>query len=191
MSNSFGSQGTVQVFTEDSSSGTTVSVKSIAGAALVTDGQGIARTRFVDVVSATAAGTAPTLAGTGTITFVSGVKAVVVESATLISGTVAVVLNNFTVRYAVDAANDAAAAILLPTAFPSHGATTELGQTGSFNLLPVSTTNAAGSAWLAQLILPAPFPIDISEDGILRLDFAHNIATTVTIRLGIRTLEAV
>ena len=35
MSNSFGSQGTVQVFTEDSSSGTTVSVKSISGAALV------------------------------------------------------------------------------------------------------------------------------------------------------------
>ena len=38
MSNSFGSQGTVQVFTEDSTSGTLVPNKSIAGAGLVTDG---------------------------------------------------------------------------------------------------------------------------------------------------------
>src|SRR3990167_3453145 len=38
MSNSFGSQGTVQVFTEDSTSGTLVPNKSISGAELVMDG---------------------------------------------------------------------------------------------------------------------------------------------------------
>lgn len=179
----------LQVY-EDSDSGLPVTVKGDNGAARVTDGfQGIARTRWIDVVAATA----PTVAGSGTITFTNPVFGVWVDSVILSSGTIALTANNWTIRCAVDAANDAAAAILLPTTFPSGDPTADGGQIMSFNVQPVwiPDTEAAGDLRVGQITLPRPVEIPVTRDGILRLDFAHNIATTTTIILGIRALEAV
>ena len=57
MSNSFGSQGTVQVFTEDNTSGTLVPNKSISGAGLVTDGiEGASTTMLTNAIATGTAG---------------------------------------------------------------------------------------------------------------------------------------
>ena len=161
------------------------------GATHVTDGlSGVARNRFISATT----GTLPTLAGSGCATWVSpGVRGVVIDSVRVISGTLSLAANaDLTVRYAVDAANDAAAAILLPATPNTSSATADVGQVGSFCLqaLMVPDTEAAGDLRVVQLILPAPVYIDVS-DPILRLDLIHNIGTTVVLQFGIRALEAV
>ena len=164
---------------------------SISGAALVTDGiQGVARNRFISVTT----NTLPTLAGSGCATFISpGVKGITIDSVRVVSGTLLLTANaDYTVRYAIDAANDAAAAILVPLAAPTSSATADAGQVRSFCLTPifVPDTEAAGDLRVGQLILPAPVYIDVS-DGILRLDFVHQIGTAVVLQFGISAVEEV
>lgn len=162
----------------------------VNGAAPVSDGfQGIARTRWIDVV----ANTLPTVAGSGTITFENPVFGVKVTSMMVSAGTMPLTAVNPIMRVAVDAANDAAAAILLPDTFPSGDPTADAGQITSFNipLVYVPDTEAAGDLRVAQLNFPtAGIEIPVSRDGILRLDFAHDI-TGMTFILGVTALEEV
>lgn len=103
----------------------------VNGAAPVSDGfQGISRTRWIDVV----ANTLPTVAGSGTITFENPVFGVKVTSMMVSAGTMPLTAVNPIMRIAVDAANDAAAAILLPDTFPSGDPTADAGQITSFNI---------------------------------------------------------
>ncbi len=163
----------------------------VDGAARVSDGlQGIARTRWIDVV----ANTLPTVAGSGTITFENPVFGVKITSMTA-SGTMPLTAVNPIMRVAVDAANDAAAAILLPDTFPSGDPTADAGQITSFNipLVYVPDYNDAGAAdqRVAQINFPTSgIEIPVSRDGILRLDFAHDI-TGMTFILGVTALEEV
>lgn len=160
------------------------------GGALITDGlQGIARTRWIDVVAATL----PTVAGSGTITFSNPVFGCRVTSMMVSAGTLPLTAINSVMRVAIDAANDAAAAILLPTTFPSGDPTADAGQITSFNipLVYVPDTEAAGDLRVAQLDFPtAGIDIPVTRDGITRLDFGHNM-TGITFILGITALEAV
>ncbi len=166
---------------------------SISGAALVTtDVPGVARNRLISATT----NTLPTLAGSGCATYVSpGVRGIVINSVRVVSGTLLLTANaDYTVRYAVDAANDAAAAILLPLTVNTSSATTDIGQVGSFCLTPVfvGDWNDVGVAdqRVGQLILPSPVYIDVSA-GILRLDFVHQIGTALVLQFGISAVEAV
>lgn len=155
---------------------------------LVSDGfVGIARTRWIDVVAATL----PTSAGSGTITFTTAVFGIRVTSMMVSAGTLPLTAINSVMRVGIDAANDAAAGLLLPTSFPSGDPTAEGGQITSFNipLAYVPDTEAAGDLRAAQINFPASgLDINVSRDGITRLDFAHNM-TGITFILGITALE--
>ena len=162
----------------------------VNGAALVsTEKAGVIRTRWIDVVAATA----PTIAGSGTVTFAEPVFGVWVTSMMVSAGTLPLTAINPVMRVGIDAANDAAALIMVPTTFPSGDPTADAGQITSFNipLVYVGDTEAAGELRVAQINFPTEgLEIPVSSDGILRLDFGHNM-TGITFILGIRTLEGI
>lgn len=170
--------------------GSSFDVVSIGGAALVNDSfRGIARTRWVSVV----AGTAPIAGTSGCITFTNPVFGVKVTSMMVSAGTMPLTAVNPVMRVAIDAANDAAALILLPTIFPSASTTADAGQITSFNIpfVYVPDTEAAGELRVGQINFPTSgIEIPVSRDGIYRLDFGHNV-TGMTFIVGVTALEAV
>lgn len=146
---------------------------------------GMSRNRIIAVAHATL----PTSAS-GTALWTTGVRGIVVQSINVTAGTVPLTgNNNWAVRYAIDAPNDAAAAILLPVVPNTPNASADIGQVGSFNVNPVIVpdTEAAGDARVVWLTIP-PVYIDVT-DPINRLDFAHNIGAGITIELMIQALE--
>jgi hypothetical protein len=170
--------------------GTTWVQIGTGGANHVSDGiSGIARNRWCNV----AHGTLPVLATSGVVTFTSpGVRGIVVNSVYHVSGAIPLTTTNWRIRYAVDSANDAADAILLPTTEPGHSATVDIGQVGAFNVIPsiLVDTEAAGDLRVILITLPNPVVIPVSSP-ITRLSFAHNLGTSVLIQLGISALEAI
>ena len=170
------------------------SINVTNGAAKVSDAanpQGIVRTRWISV----ATDTLPVVATSGVASFASpGVKGIVISAVRIVSGTppINATTTNYTVRYSVDAANDAADAVLLPTTFPSSSATTNVGQIGAFNVTPVfiPDTEAAGDLRISQIILEKPVYIDVT-DPITRLGLAHNIGGTVVLQFLISAVEEV
>ena len=164
----------------------------VGNAALVTTGAGIRTTRWIDVEC----GTAPTVAGSGTITWDWPVFGIRVESALLVTTDVLpLTAFNPVVRWAAGAANDAAALIMLPTTFPSGDPTAEWFQTGSFNLTPayIPDYNDAGAAdqRIALLNLPAVgVEIPVTSDGVERVDFAHNLGANMTLLLCVSALRS-
>lgn len=180
--------GTAQIVAKNGN--TLEEIKSTDGAALITDGfTGIARTRWIDVVAATL----PTSAGSGTITFTTAVFGIRVTSMMVSAGTLPLTAINSVMRVGIDAANDAAAGLLLPTSFPSGDPTAEGGQITSFNipLAYVPDTEAAGDLRAAQINFPSSgIDIPVTRAGVTRLDFAHNM-TGITFILGVTALEGV
>lgn len=179
----------VNIYGEDAN-GDSIPIKiTSSGLIYVTDSiVGVARNRIISVV----ADTLPTLAGTGVASWASpGVKGIVVEGVVVTAGTIALTgAINTRIRYAIDAANDAAAALLLPDATPAASATSDIGQVGGFNLKQefVPDTEAAGDLRVARFTME-PYYIDVSEP-ITRLDFAHDIAG-VTLTFSIRAVEGI
>ena len=172
-------------------SGTSWNKTGTDGAAHVTDGiSGVARNRYITVTT----DTLPVLATSGVATYTSpGVRGIKITGVRLVSGTVPLTgAINWVVRYAVDAANDAAAALLLPDTTPTSSATADIGQVGAFNVMPVyiPDTEAAGDLRVGAITLAAPVYIDVT-DPITRLDFVHDIGGSVVLQLTIEALEAV
>ena len=141
---------------------------------------GLARNRFISATT----GTLPTLAGSGCAVWLPpGARGIVINSVRVVSGTLPTAANaDLTVRYAVDAANDAAAAILVPVTPNASSATADIGQVDSFCLDIRQLTGV--------VMRMDPVYIDVSA-GITRLDLIHNIGTTLVLQFGIRAVEKV
>ena len=162
---------------------------STAGAALVYDTanpSGIGLKFWLDVVAATL----PTEAGSGCILHTNGFRNPKISSVMVSAGTVPLTAINTTVRWCF-AESDAAAAILLPTTFPSGLSSNQAFDSGSFNLIPqyVPDTEAAGDLRVCQLVLPPDLEIQTSA-AVTRFYMAHNI-TGVTLIFGIGAVEEV
>jgi hypothetical protein len=101
--------------------------------------------------------------------------------------------NNWAIRVGIDAANNAAAALLLPTTFPTGSPTKISGQVFIFNIKPVfmPDTEAAGDLRLVHVVMDAPVRIPVSSSGITRLDFAHNIGANMTLNFGVSAVELI
>lgn len=160
----------------------TVSLSGSAVTIVGTSQPGIARNRQVVFSSSSAT----------SVTWLSpGVKGIVIDSVHVTGGAPSLSgSDNFRVRYAVDAANNAAADLLLPNAFNNSASDVDIGQVGSFNLQQhyVPDTEAAGDLRVARLTME-PHTINVSEP-IRRLDFIHNI-TGVTLAFIILAVEEV
>jgi len=167
-----------------------VAVGDASGATLVADPNnpaGMMVTHFINVEPATA----PVAGTSGAITYSAPVVNPTITSVYLTSGDViALAATNWVIRVAIGSANDAAAAIALPTTFPTGAQTAVTGQVFSFNLKPVSLadTEAAGDLRLFQIYID-PIEIPVSGSGISRLDFAHNLAAGMTLVFGVTAVE--
>jgi len=143
---------------------------------------GVARNRIISVPH----DTAPVLAN-GSAQWLSPVYSLEVMAVTVSAGTVPNIQANWMIRYAVDPINDAAAAIMLPSAVTADG-DADILQVGAFNVTPVPTRN--GAVYAHQLILPQPIKLPIFG-GITRLDFRHNIGAGVTLDFLVKAVELV
>lgn len=167
----------------------------LKGVGYVGDGNnmpGLAQTRWVTVVG----DTVPTLAGSGCITYINNAYSVKIDSVRITAGNAALLAlvvagtANLVVRAAIDAASDAAALDLLPDAFPSSSLSINAGQIRSFVLTAKVVSAALDANRVVILELPYPVDLEISLDGILRLDFVHDL-TGVTLQFGVSAVEAV
>ena len=136
-----------------------------------------------------AAATATITPGTGVALWnAPGVLGINIYGLKVLAGTLPVIANNnWTIRYAIDAVNDAAAAILLPSA-TTVSVINDIGQVGEFTPAPVFGYHATTP--FTWLILPAPIAINVSSP-ITRLDFRHNIGAGVNLELMIGAVETV
>jgi hypothetical protein len=154
------------------------------------DAIGVARTRWVNVLTATA----PVEATSGWARFIAPVRRVEILSLRVVSLTSFALTQgaDWTVRYAINPVHDAHALLMIPTAAPTGSATAEGGEIGSFNVIPifVPDTEAAGDLRVANIDLPPNLKIDLAS-GITSLAFTHNIGTAVLMQLHIRALEAI
>lgn len=160
---------------------------------VLTENPGIARNRIISVST----DTLPVLATSGVADWSAlslGVKNVVITSCRVVSGTVPVTGNvNWRVRLAVDSANDAADALLLPTTTNPAAASTDIGQVEGFNVKPVYIPdyNDAGAAdqRVGEVVME-PYYVDVSAP-IKRLSFAHNIGGSVVLEFLVKAVEVV
>ena len=167
-----------------------VLISTATGAGLVMQGgSGVMRTRQLSAATTGVAGTStpPTEANAGFWNFGNPVNSVVIKSVSYVSGTLPVAsTDKFTVAYAIDPANEGAAAILLPTTIPAASATTERMQIGSFNLTPVwNGTNFA-------LVMDKSHEVDLGP-GVTISKFAivHYIGTSLVLAFDVSATEAV
>ena len=169
----------------DSVTGQSSIIKTVSNrASIISGAAGVSRTRFVTVAHATL----PVVATSGVIAFASRARDPIIQSLFLSAGVLPLTTNNWTIRYSIDPANDAADALLLPVTFPSGSATAENMQIGSFNVMPIVYPNTLDANRLIQIVLPSTIKIPTTS-GILRMGFAHNLGAGVSIVLGVSAVE--
>jgi hypothetical protein len=137
--------------------------------------------------------TAPTLAGSGYIAFTLPVRNPTITSVTLTAADViSLAAQNWTIRVAIDPANEAAALLSLPTTFPTGSPDPVVGQVWSFNLKPImlSDTEAAGDLRVWQIVLDTAIEIPTSS-AISTLAFAHNLNAGMTLVFGVSAVREV